>query len=124
MAYLQDLIEGKTDFYGQKQADDIVRIVLIGSSVSTTQPLESLSVNRQQVLSFVLGFALGSLRVTLGAFSLSTVVLSLVRATEHPCARRCSQTSSNRQVVLPPWSMYNKHPVKWLPSQEISSKTT
>ncbi|KAF8842822.1 hypothetical protein PAXINDRAFT_98827 [Paxillus involutus ATCC 200175] len=87
MAYLQDLIEGKIDFHGQKQADDIVRIAFIASSI----------------LSFILGFALGSLRVTMGAFSLSTVVLSL--------------------VVLPPWPKYNKHPVKWLPAQETSSAT-
>ncbi|KAF9233904.1 microsomal signal peptidase 12kDa subunit [Melanogaster broomeanus] len=87
MTYLQDLVEGKIDFHGEKKADDIVRIVLISSTV----------------FSFVLGFALGSLRVTMGTFALSTLVLSL--------------------VVLPPWPMYNKHPVKWLPAQESPSKT-
>ncbi|KIK99535.1 hypothetical protein PAXRUDRAFT_822611 [Paxillus rubicundulus Ve08.2h10] len=88
MAYLQDLLEGKIDFHGQKQADDIVRIAFIASSI----------------LSFILGFALGSLPVTMGTFSVSTVVLLL--------------------VVLPPWPQYNKHPVKWLTAQEIASTTT
>ncbi|KIJ62402.1 hypothetical protein HYDPIDRAFT_94532 [Hydnomerulius pinastri MD-312] len=80
-------MHGIQDFHGQKRTDDIVRIVLIASSV----------------ISFVLGFAMGSLRVTMGTFSLSTLALSL--------------------VVLPPWPMYNKHPVKWLPAQEEPAKT-
>jgi len=50
------------------------------------------------VISFVLGFVLQSLSVTFGAFGLSTLVLCL--------------------VVLPPWPIYNQHPVKWLSAQE------
>ncbi|KAH7886475.1 microsomal signal peptidase 12 kDa subunit [Phlebopus sp. FC_14] len=86
MTSLQTLLEGKIDFHGQKKADDIVRIALITCSV----------------LSFVIGFALGSLRVTMGTFALSTAALCL--------------------VVLPPWPVYNAHPVKWLPVQEDKTR--
>ncbi|OJA14647.1 hypothetical protein AZE42_02673 [Rhizopogon vesiculosus] len=87
MPALQELVEGRIDFNGQKKADDIVRVVLITSTL----------------LSFVVGFTLSSLKITLSTFALSTVALSL--------------------VVLPPWPMFNKHPVKWLPSQEHNPKS-
>ncbi|KIJ95628.1 hypothetical protein K443DRAFT_682893 [Laccaria amethystina LaAM-08-1] len=48
------------------------------------------------VISFIAGFALQDVRVTFGLFGASTVLLSL--------------------VVLPPWPMFNQHPVKWLDS--------
>lgn len=79
MTGVQELLEGKIDFIGQQKADNITRFVLIATTI----------------ISFVLGFAVSSLRVTLGTFSLSTLILLA--------------------VVVPPWGMYNKHPVKWLP---------
>ncbi|KAG8216037.1 microsomal signal peptidase 12 kDa subunit [Butyriboletus roseoflavus] len=87
MSSFRDLLEGKIDFHGQKKADDIVRIALVSGTI----------------LSFVLGFALQSLRVSMGAFALSTVALAL--------------------VVLPPWPVYNQHPVKWQPAQPTTSKS-
>lgn len=27
-----------------------------------------------------------------------------------------------KKLVIPPWSMYNKHPVTWLPSKETKEK--
>jgi len=47
------------------------------------------------VVSFIVGFALQDMRLTFGILALTTVALSL--------------------VVLPPWPMFNCHPVKWLP---------
>ncbi|KAN0094705.1 Microsomal signal peptidase 12kDa subunit [Tylopilus felleus] len=87
MSAFKDLLEGKIDFHGQRKVDNIIRIVLIAGTI----------------LSFVLGFALQSLRVTMGTFALSTVVLAL--------------------VVVPPWPAYNKHPVKWQPAQPAASKS-
>ncbi|KAH7920345.1 microsomal signal peptidase 12 kDa subunit [Leucogyrophana mollusca] len=85
MTYLQDLVEGKIDFHGQKIADTITRVVLIASSV----------------IAFILGFAMRSLSVTFTIFGVSTLAVCL--------------------LVLPPWPIYNQHPVKWLPVQEDSS---
>ncbi|KAF8151790.1 microsomal signal peptidase 12 kDa subunit-domain-containing protein [Crassisporium funariophilum] len=48
------------------------------------------------VISFIVGFALQDLRITFAIMAASTFVLAF--------------------VVLPPWPMYNKHPVKWLPA--------
>ncbi|KAG1765045.1 microsomal signal peptidase 12kDa subunit [Suillus placidus] len=53
-------------------------------------------------LSFVVGFAFSSLMITMSMFALCTVALSL--------------------VVLPPWPMFNHHPVIWLSAQGHSQK--
>ncbi|KAI0631456.1 microsomal signal peptidase subunit, partial [Trametes polyzona] len=82
---LQKLIEGKIDFEGQKLVERIARDTLIAATV----------------ISFVVGFALQSLRVTFGLFALFVVVLTL--------------------VVIPPWPMFNRHPVTWLPAKETKS---
>jgi len=49
------------------------------------------------ILAFGMGFALQDLRVTFGIIGVVTLALAL--------------------VLLPPWPMFNKHPVKWLPAQ-------
>ncbi|KAF8057575.1 microsomal signal peptidase 12 kDa subunit-domain-containing protein [Lyophyllum atratum] len=54
------------------------------------------------ILSFIVGFALQSLSATFALFGASTVLLAL--------------------IVLPPWPMFNAHPVKWLPVVEDGSK--
>lgn len=77
MAPLQDIFEGKIDFIGQKRVDSISRIWLAASTV----------------VSFVVGFALQSLRATMGAFALSTLLLFV--------------------MAVPPWPVYNRHPVEW-----------
>ncbi|KAG7085502.1 hypothetical protein E1B28_003064 [Marasmius oreades] len=48
------------------------------------------------VISFVAGFASQNIRVTFGFLGISTLLLFA--------------------VVIPPWPMFNKHPVTWLPS--------
>ncbi|KAI6021045.1 microsomal signal peptidase 12kDa subunit [Pisolithus marmoratus] len=45
------------------------------------------------IVSFVVGYVLQSLRVTMGAFALSTLLVFL--------------------LVVPPWPVYNRHPVRW-----------
>ncbi|KLO12484.1 microsomal signal peptidase 12 kDa subunit [Schizopora paradoxa] len=47
------------------------------------------------IISFLFGFLSQSLRTTFILLGFSTIVL---------CA-----------VVVPPWSYYNRHPIKWLP---------
>ncbi|KAF5376446.1 hypothetical protein D9615_008676 [Tricholomella constricta] len=56
------------------------------------------------IISFVVGFVLQSLTATFAVFGASTVVLAL--------------------VVLPPWPMFNAHPVEWLPAVEKKSTNT
>ncbi|ORY90985.1 microsomal signal peptidase 12kDa subunit [Syncephalastrum racemosum] len=52
------------------------------------------------VIAFVAGFATQSLQTTLTIFAGATVLAAL--------------------VVLPPWPMYNKHPLPWLPAKTKS----
>ncbi|KAH9895932.1 microsomal signal peptidase subunit [Cubamyces lactineus] len=54
------------------------------------------------LVSFIAGFALQSLRVTFGLFALFVVLLSI--------------------AVIPPWPMYNRHPVKWLPAKGVKAE--
>ncbi|GLB42691.1 putative microsomal signal peptidase 12 kDa subunit (SPC12) [Lyophyllum shimeji] len=56
------------------------------------------------IVSFIAGFVLQSLTVTFSIFGASTLLLAL--------------------IVLPPWPMFNAHPVKWLPRVEDKSKST
>jgi len=46
------------------------------------------------VVSFILGFALQSLSITFGSLGVLTIALCL--------------------IVIPPWPMFNRHPVQWL----------
>ena len=50
------------------------------------------------VISFIAGFATQDIRVTFGLYGVIVLALAL--------------------VVLPPWPMFNSHPVKWLPSKK------
>ncbi|KAI5999070.1 microsomal signal peptidase [Pisolithus albus] len=79
MAPLQDIFEGKIDFIGQRRVDSIARVALAACTIA----------------SFVVGYALQSLRVTMGTFALSTLLVVVV----------CT--------VVPPWPVYNRHPVRW-----------
>jgi len=55
---------------------------------------------RISVLSFFIGFALQSLQTTFALFGASILVLAL--------------------LIVPPWPIYNAHPVKWLPRKAIT----
>ncbi|OCH90368.1 microsomal signal peptidase 12 kDa subunit [Obba rivulosa] len=79
LSTIQNLLEARIDFEGQKLVEQIVRLWLILATV----------------LAFALGFGLQSLRITFGTLGVSLIGLSL--------------------VILPPWPMYNRHPVQWLP---------
>ncbi|GBE85797.1 microsomal signal peptidase subunit [Sparassis latifolia] len=70
--YLQQLLDGKIDFEGQKLVEQIVKITLISSTI----------------FSFLLGFALQSLQVTFGIFALSVIVLCLVVLPHWPVYNR------------------------------------
>ncbi|PCH34828.1 SPC12-domain-containing protein [Wolfiporia cocos MD-104 SS10] len=84
--HLQSLLEARIDFEGQRLVGQIVQLSLVAITI----------------ISFLLGFALQSLRVTFVTFGLSTAVLAV--------------------VVLPPWPMYNRHPVQFLPPKENKVK--
>ena len=68
------------DFEGQRIADTLVRDVLIGTTVSVpvSALLRPLTLKTLQVLAFILGIALQSLRVTFGTVALGTVLLVIV----------------------------------------------
>jgi signal peptidase complex subunit 1 len=85
---LQQYFEGKIDFVGQQRVEDIAKLWLFSFTA----------------LSFALGFALQSLRITFGLMGFSTAVLCI--------------------VVLPAWPMYNAHPVRWLPVQGSTEDET
>ncbi|KAJ7689032.1 microsomal signal peptidase 12kDa subunit [Mycena rosella] len=72
MSFLQEFTEGKIDFVGQQQVDQISRIWLIGSTV----------------ISFIVGFALQSLQITFGIFGASTVLLALLVVPPWPMFNR------------------------------------
>jgi len=55
------------------------------------------------IISFWAGAFTQSLRVCFGIFTFATLVLAL--------------------VVVPPWPMFNRHPVKWLPVRRNSKKS-
>ncbi|TFK51359.1 microsomal signal peptidase [Heliocybe sulcata] len=84
-ANLNQLLEGKIDFEGQKVVENIMRIALVALSI----------------ISFIAGFALQSLQITFGVFSVGSVVLAL--------------------LLIPPWPQYNSHPVTWLSALPGSS---
>ncbi|KAI0821803.1 hypothetical protein BC628DRAFT_1393734 [Trametes gibbosa] len=113
--FLQKLVEGKIDFEGQKRVERIARDTLIASTA----------------ISFLAGFALQSLRVTFGLFALSVIVLSLCRRCPAvaPFIRFCPMsclnaplTPTSSQAVVPPWPVYNRHPVAWLPAKETKTE--
>jgi len=52
------------------------------------------------VLAFGVGFALQDIRITFAIMGLSTLTMAL--------------------LLLPPWPMFNRHPVKWLPAKSRS----
>ncbi|ESK83956.1 microsomal signal peptidase 12kda subunit [Moniliophthora roreri MCA 2997] len=54
------------------------------------------------VISFIAGFTLQNIRVTFGFLGVSTVLLLA--------------------IVIPPWPMFNQHPVTWLPVIEEKKK--
>ncbi|EPS96944.1 microsomal signal peptidase, partial [Fomitopsis schrenkii] len=55
------------------------------------------------VFAFLLGLALQSLKVTFVVFGVVSALLFV--------------------VVLPPWPMFNRHPVKWLPAKESNTSS-
>ncbi|KAJ7187006.1 microsomal signal peptidase [Mycena filopes] len=71
-SFLRDLTEGKIDFVGQLQVEQLSRIWLIGSTI----------------ISFILGFALQSMQLTFGVFGISTVLLALVVVPPWPMLNR------------------------------------
>lgn len=77
---LKESLEGKIDFVGQDLVEQRARHILRTAAV----------------VSFVVGFAFQSLKLTLGLFSLAFV----------GCLA----------ITLPPLPAYTAHPVKWLPT--------
>ncbi|KAI6154471.1 hypothetical protein EDD17DRAFT_1630976 [Pisolithus thermaeus] len=73
MAPLQDIFEGKIDFIGQKRVDSIARVALAACTIA----------------SFAAGYVVQSLRVTMGAFALSTLLVAVV----------CTKTLVRREMV-------------------------
>jgi len=61
----------------------------------SVESISRIVITASMVVSFIVGFALQDMRLTFAILAVSTLALSL--------------------VVLPPWPMFNRHAVKWLP---------
>ncbi|KAJ3523305.1 hypothetical protein NM688_g8751 [Phlebia brevispora] len=70
--FVQELLEGKIDFEGQKQVEQTTKVVLTALTI----------------LSFIVGFVLQSLRVTFAVFGSGTVLLLLVVIPQWPMYNR------------------------------------
>lgn len=73
----------------------------------------------RQAIAFVVGFAVQSLRLTLGLFGLAYVVCLAVRCAWYRCRAELEKLTClvvALQVTLPPLPAYTAHPVKWLPT--------
>ncbi|KAJ7641613.1 microsomal signal peptidase 12kDa subunit [Roridomyces roridus] len=84
--FLQQLGEGKIDFVGQQTVDRISRVWLIGTTI----------------ISFIVGFLLQSLPLTMAIFGGSTALMAV--------------------LIIPPWPVFNQHPTKWLPVKSVEKK--
>lgn len=74
-----------------------------------------------QIISFILGFALQSIQVTFVTFGISTLLLSLVSGES---VLTSAHHSDPHQVIVPPWPMYNRHPVVFLAAKpEVQEDT-
>jgi len=86
MDAIQNLIEGKIDFEGQKLAERVHQFAL---AVLT-------------FVSFVVGLVMQDLRATFSVFGIGAALVVL--------------------VVIPPWPVFNAHPVQWLAVKDTSKK--
>jgi hypothetical protein len=76
-----------------------------------------------QVFSFFLGFLFQSIQVTFASFGLGVAAILVVSGLILPRGmlnEKCAFV--HVKLVIPPWSMYNKHPVTWLPAKEKKEK--
>ncbi|KAN0133577.1 microsomal signal peptidase 12 kDa subunit [Lactarius tabidus] len=86
MSSLQQYLEGKIDFEGQRLVERISHYAVIELAI----------------FAFFLGFMFQSIRVTFMVLGLGVGVVFV--------------------SVVPPWSIYNQHPISWLPSKERKEK--
>jgi xanthine/uracil/vitamin C permease (AzgA family) len=80
-------------------------------------------VNLSQVFSFFLGFLFQSIQVTFASFGLGVAAILVVSGLILPRGMLNEHfTLVHVKLVIPPWSIYNKHPVTWLPAKERKEK--
>lgn len=79
----------------------------------------------RQVIAFVIGFVVQSLRVTFGIFTVGVLSCCFVRPISSSChsLEKRPDEGLGMKVVLPPWDRYNSHPVNWLPDLESEENT-
>ena len=76
----------------------------------------SLFIFISQIFAFFLGFLFQSIRVTFGVFGLGLAAILVVREHIFP-GTACFNDMFLRvhtKLVIPPWPMFNQHPVTWL----------
>lgn len=86
-----------------------------------------------QIIAFIVGFVLQSLQATFAIFGASTLVLALVSPEIFLSTPALHSDVSHNfpyptrylvpQVVIPPWPIFNRHPVKWLPTIDSGLET-
>jgi hypothetical protein len=65
-----------------------------------------------QAMAFLAGFMTQSLKTTFGIYGVGVVMLSLV--SWRSVLPTLLLLIWYIQIILPPWPMFNKHPVKWI----------
>ncbi|KAF4622002.1 hypothetical protein D9613_009295 [Agrocybe pediades] len=70
---------------------------------SLVELISKVTLSGSAVVAFCVGFALQDLRMTFAIMAFATVVVAL--------------------VTIPPWPLFNRHPVKWLSKDSMKAKT-
>ena len=74
-----------------------------------------------QIFSFFIGFLFQSIQVTFATFGLGVAAILVVCGLFDTFLWR-AERKVFKKLVIPPWSMYNKHPVTWLSPKETKEK--
>jgi len=74
-----------------------------------------------QVFSFFVGFLFQNIQVTFVVFGLGVVAILVVCEFVSP-GRVSNESCVDIKLVIPPWPMFNRHPVTWLPVKEKKEK--
>ncbi|KAF9493515.1 hypothetical protein BDN71DRAFT_1091689 [Pleurotus eryngii] len=105
--YINELLEGRIDFEGQKLVEKLM--------------YRTDHIHCHQIAAFITGFALQSLSLTFGTMGLSVAVLAVVRRHVFGDETRIILTRVV-QAIIPPWPAYRSHPIKWLPASPQPAK--
>ncbi|CAP68912.1 uncharacterized protein PODANS_7_8740 [Podospora anserina S mat+] len=93
----RDIFEGQIDFEGQKLVENLVNISLsiVGVRFYHNPLFQQTALTSPQAIAFLVGYFLQDIKLA--------VYIGL------------AGTAATFLLTVPPWPIYNKNPVKWLP---------